>query len=183
MQVQQYFLLEKTLAIPVGVVVESCPGERRVAMVPSVIAAFKKSGVDLLVESGAGLAAGFSDSEYAEKGARICERRAEVFAEAEILLQVRAPGANPETGAGDIELLRPQQTVIGFSEPLTALDSVRHLAERQVSLFSMELMPRITRAQSMDALSSMATVAMEESASMLWARVIRGISSMENRLT
>ena len=128
-------------------------------MVPSVMAAFKKSGVDLLVETGAGLRAGFPDSEYAEKGARICDRRAEVFAESEILLQVRAPGANPETGEDDIKLLRPGQTVIGFSEPLTALDAVRHVAERQVSLFSMELMPRITRAQSMDALSSMATVA------------------------
>jgi H+-translocating NAD(P) transhydrogenase subunit alpha len=122
------------------------------------MAAFKKSGVDLLVETGAGLRAGFPDAEYAEKGARICGR-AEVFAESEILLQVRAPGANPETGGGDIALLKPQQTVIGFSEPLTALDSVRQMAERQVSLFSMELMPRITRAQSMDALSSMATVA------------------------
>jgi len=147
------------LAIPVGVVVESCPGERRVAMVPGVIAAFKKSGVDLLVESGAGREAGFPDAEYAEKGARICGSRSEVFAGSEILLQVRAPGANPETGEQDATMMRPGQTVIGFAEPLTALDSVRLMADRQVSLFSMELMPRITRAQSMDALSSMATIA------------------------
>jgi proton-translocating NAD(P)+ transhydrogenase subunit alpha len=128
-------------------------------MVPGAIAAFKKSGVDLLVESGAGRLAGFPDSEFTDKGARICGSRAEVFAESEILLQVRAPGANPETGAQDAALMRPGQTVIGFTEPLTALDSVRLLAERRVSLFSMELMPRITRAQSMDALSSMATIA------------------------
>jgi NAD(P) transhydrogenase subunit alpha len=126
-------------------------------MVPGVIAAFKKSGVDLLVESGAGLSAGFPDSEYVEKGARIGSRK-EVFGAAEILLQVRAPSANPE-GEGDLEMLSAGQTVIGFSEPLTALDEVGAIAARQVSLFSMELMPRITRAQSMDALSSMATVA------------------------
>jgi NAD(P) transhydrogenase subunit alpha len=128
-------------------------------MVPGVIAAFKKSGVDLLVESGAGRPAGFPDNEYAEKGARIVGSRAQVFAESEILLQVRAPGANPEAGAADAAMMKPGQTVIGFTEALTAFDSVRMLAERQVSLFSMELMPRITRAQSMDALSSMATIA------------------------
>ena len=127
-------------------------------MVPGVIAAFKKSGVELLVESGAGLHAGFSDAEYSEKGARILESRADVYAQAEILLQVRAPSANP-AGEGELSLLRPGQTVIGLSEPLTALDEVHALADLQISLFSMELMPRITRAQSMDALSSMATVA------------------------
>src|SRR6476660_1787617 len=105
-------------------------------MVPGVIAAFKKSGVDLLVESGAGRPAGFPDNEYAEKGARIVGSRAQVFAESEILLQVRAPGANPEAGAADAAMMKPGQTVIGFTEALTAFDSVRMLAERQVSLFS-----------------------------------------------
>jgi len=119
-------------------------------MTPGVLPAFKKSGVEILVESGAGMAAGFPDSEYVEKGARIATR-GEVFGAAEILLEVRAPA--------DMDQLRPGQTVIGFSEPLTELETARRLAERQVSLFSMELMPRITRAQSMDALSSMATVA------------------------
>jgi H+-translocating NAD(P) transhydrogenase subunit alpha len=129
-----------------------------VAMTPVALAVLKKSGVELLLETGAGARAGFPDAEYVEKGARLAARR-EVFAEAEILLQVRAPGANPEAGAGDVEMLQPRQTVIGFSEPLTALETATLLAARQVSLFAMELMPRITRAQSMDALSSMATVA------------------------
>jgi NAD(P) transhydrogenase subunit alpha len=127
-------------------------------MVPGVMPLFKKSGIELLVETGAGRHAGFDDSEYIEKGAHILARREDVFEQAEILLQVRAPSANP-AGERDLELLRPGQTVIGFSEPLTALDEVREIAARQVSLLSMELMPRITRAQSMDALSSMATVA------------------------
>ncbi len=119
-------------------------------MTPAALAVFKKSGIEMLVESGAGVAAGFPDSEYAEKGARIVDRRG-VFAAAEILLEVRAPA--------DLDLMRPGQTAIGFSEPLSDLDTARRAAERQVSLFAMELMPRITRAQSMDALSSMATVA------------------------
>jgi NAD(P) transhydrogenase subunit alpha len=138
------------LSIAVGVVAESCPGERRVAVTPGVLANFKKSGVEILVEAGAGVRAGFPDSEYVEKGARIVERR-ELFAAAEIVLEVRAPGGLEEMRAG--------QTVIGFSDPLTELDTARRAAELQVSLFAMELMPRITRAQSMDALSSMATVA------------------------
>ena len=143
----------------VGIVAEGAPGEHRVAMVPSAISVLNKTGVELLMEPGAGLKAGFSDSEYAEKGVRLADSREEVFREAEVILQVRAPGANPETGAADLALLRQGQTAIGFGEPLTAGDAARGLADRFVTFFSMELMPRITRAQSMDALSSMATVA------------------------
>ncbi|HTP86590.1 MAG TPA: NAD(P) transhydrogenase subunit alpha, partial [Bryobacteraceae bacterium] len=84
---------------------------------------------------------------------------AEVFASSDVLLQVRAPGANAETGADDVAQMHRGQVVIGFGEPLTAGDAARALAERGVSFLAMELMPRITRAQSMDALSSMATVA------------------------
>jgi NAD(P) transhydrogenase subunit alpha len=102
--------------------------------------------------------AGVPDSEYAEKGARIAGRE-EVFAAAEVILQVRGLGANPETGAADLALFRRGQTAIGFGEPLTALDAARQLAAAGVNFLSMELMPRITRAQSMDALSSMATIA------------------------
>ena len=90
---------------------------------------------------------------------RIANNREEVFQSAEVVVQVRSPGANPETGAADVALLRPGQTLIGFGEPLTALDAARSLAERGASFLAMELMPRITRAQSMDALSSMATIA------------------------
>lgn len=110
------------------------------------------------METGAGARAGFLDTEYAEKGVRIVSRE-EVFARAEVVAQVRGPGANPEAGARDLAQMRRGQTVIGFGEPLTALDAARSLAGRGVNFLAMELMPRITRAQSMDALSSMATIA------------------------
>jgi len=143
----------------VGIVRESAPGEQRVAMVPGALAVLNKTGCEFLMEAGAGLRAGFPDAEYIEKRARITESRAEVFASSDVLLQVRAPGANAETGADDVAQMHRGQVVIGFGEPLTAGDAARALAERGVSFLAMELMPRITRAQSMDALSSMATVA------------------------
>jgi NAD(P) transhydrogenase subunit alpha len=147
------------VGIIVGIVAEAAPGERRVAMVPSAISVLNKTGVELLMEPGAGTKAGFPDSEYVEKGVRLADSRADVFRDAEVILQVRGPGANPEAGAADLALLRQGQTAIGFGEPLTAGDAARALADRFVTFLSMELMPRITRAQSMDALSSMATVA------------------------
>jgi len=128
-------------------------------MVPTAVATLGKTAVDLIMQSGAGMAAGFPDSEYAEKKIGIASSREEVFAAADVLLQVRTPGANPETGAADLALMRRGQTIIGLAEPLTSPDAARALAERGVNLLAMELMPRITRAQSMDVLSSMATVA------------------------
>jgi NAD(P) transhydrogenase subunit alpha len=147
------------VGIIAGVVTESAPGERRVALVPSALTVFAKTGIQILMEPGAGLAAGFPDAEYAEKAVRIAKDRATVFAESQVILQVRSLGANPETGASDLRLIRPGQVLIGFGEPLTAGDAARSLAERRASFLAMELMPRITRAQSMDALSSMATIA------------------------
>jgi NAD(P) transhydrogenase subunit alpha len=147
------------VGIIAGVVTESAPGERRVALVPSALTVLNKTGAQILMEAGAGSASGFADSEYNEKGVQTAANRAEVFAKADVILQVRSLGANPETGSSDLGLMRPGQVVIGFGEPLTAGDAARALAERKVSYLSMELMPRITRAQSMDALSSMATIA------------------------
>ncbi|MBV9508130.1 MAG: Re/Si-specific NAD(P)(+) transhydrogenase subunit alpha [Acidobacteriia bacterium] len=142
-----------------GVVTESSPEERRVALVPSALTVFNKTGVQILMEAGAGAAAGFPDSEYTEKKVRLAADRAQIFAESDVVLQVRSLGANPEAGAADLALIRPGQVIIGFGEPLTAADAARALAGRQASFLAMELMPRITRAQSMDALSSMATIA------------------------
>jgi NAD(P) transhydrogenase subunit alpha len=139
----------------VGVVRESFPGERRVALIPSTVPTLKKAGVDVVVEAGAGAAAGFPDAEYTAKGATMASR-ADVFARADALLMVRTPGTNPR--AEDVAALRRGQHVIGLSEPLTAHDTTRQLAARGVTLFAMELIPRITRAQSMDVLSSMATI-------------------------
>jgi len=143
----------------VGIPTETLPGERRVATIPATVPALTKAGLDVLLETGAGTSAGFPDSAYVEKGARIASDRAQVFAEAQTILQVRALGANPVHGRPDLERLRTGQIVIGFSEPLGEPQAARDLAERGVTAFSMELIPRITRAQSMDALSSMATVA------------------------
>jgi H+-translocating NAD(P) transhydrogenase subunit alpha len=142
----------------VGFASEAAPGERRVAMAPNAISVLNKTGIELVMEAGSGLPAGFPDPEYSAKGVEITTRD-EVFRTAEVILQVRTPGANPETGSADLELMRHGQTVIGFGEPLTSLDAVRALAGSGVTFFAMELMPRITRAQSMDALSSMATIA------------------------
>ena len=143
----------------IGVVSESWPGERRVALVPMSAAVLVKAGHQVLVESNAGLSAGFTDEAYAEKGATIVPSRSEVTSRAEVLLRVKiGPAGFPSTQA-DLAALRPGQSVIAFLDPLIDHALVRQLAERQVSVFSMELMPRITRAQSMDALSSMATIA------------------------
>jgi NAD(P) transhydrogenase subunit alpha len=110
------------------------------------------------METGAGVRAGFPDAEYTAKGVTLASR-ADVFAAAQVILQVRSLGANPDAGRADMAYLRQGQIVIGFGEALTALDAAQELASKGVSFLSMELMPRITRAQSMDALSSMATVA------------------------
>ena len=143
----------------VGIPTETLPGERRVATIPSTVPTLTRAGLDVLIESTAGAAAGFPDEAYIEKGARVAADRAQVFAEAEAILQVRALGANPQNGQPDLARLRAGQIVIGFSEPLGEPQAARDLAERGVTAFSMELIPRITRAQSMDALSSMATIA------------------------
>jgi H+-translocating NAD(P) transhydrogenase subunit alpha len=145
------------VAVTVGVPRETFPGERRVALIPRACDALGKLGVNVVVEQSAGAEAGFLDEQYASRGARLGSRR-EVF-QADVIVQVRSLGANPEAGRADLTLLRVGQTVIGFGEPLTALEQDSELARAGVSFLAMELMPRITRAQSMDALSSMATIA------------------------
>jgi NAD(P) transhydrogenase subunit alpha len=142
----------------IGVPKETAPGERRVALVPAVIAPLKKAGFDVIVERGAGAAAGFPDADYEAQGATIGDRAA-TFA-AGILAQVRTSAAcGAGGGTADLHAYRPGQIVIGFSDPLSNPAGAREMAARGVTSFSMELMPRITRAQSMDALSSMATIA------------------------
>lgn len=142
----------------VGVPKEIYPEERRVALVPAVIPNLKKGGMDVVVEAGAGAAAGYPDAEYAEKGARLIEKREEVFATADIIVQFLVHGANDKTGQADLPLMRKGQVLVGFLRPLGSMKTLQELAERGVSAFSVELMPRTTRAQSMDVLSSMATI-------------------------
>jgi NAD(P) transhydrogenase subunit alpha len=142
----------------VGIPKETFHGERRVAVIPASVSALKKASLDVIVETDAGQSAGFPDPTYEAAGARIVSDRASLFAEAEIVLQVRMAGAAGEVGVADLNLVRDGQVIVGFSEPLIGAASAKALAERKVTAFSMELIPRITRAQSMDALSSMATV-------------------------
>ncbi len=143
----------------IGIPKETFPGEHRVALIPAAAAPLVKAGHEVVVEAGAGTAAGFPDKEYGGKGVTIVPSRAEVFGGSDVVLQVRAGGSNPEAGQADLALMKPGQAIIAFLEPLTAKAATESLAARGVNAFSMELMPRITRAQSMDALSSMATIA------------------------
>lgn len=143
----------------VGVLKETYPGEHRVALVPAVLPSLKKGGMDVIVESKAGEQAGYPDSAYIEKGATIASSRAQVFEKADCVVQVRLLGANLTEGQSDLAGFRKGQMLIGMAEALTAPQSVQDLASREVTAFALELMPRITRAQSMDILSSMGTVA------------------------
>ncbi len=143
----------------VAVVQETFPGERRVALVPASVVALTKIGCHVQVEAGAGEQAGFSDEAYREKGAEILADREALFQGADVVLQVRALGANEEAGQADLEFVREALVIVGMCDPLGSPEAAQQLAERGVTLFAMELIPRITRAQSMDVLSSMATIA------------------------
>jgi NAD(P) transhydrogenase subunit alpha len=143
----------------IGVPKESYPGERRVALVPSVLPALIKAGFEVQVQAGAGFDAGYPDSFYADKGGKIVADRAAIFAAADIIVQVLCYGANDINGQDDVRLYRRGQILIGFLRPFGEGDVLQQIARADITAFSVELMPRTTRAQSMDALSSMATVA------------------------
>ncbi len=142
----------------VGVPKEIYPGERRVALVPLVIPNLVKAGFEVAVEMGAGVAAGYPDAQFAEKGAKILPDRAAVFSSADIIVQLLVYGSNDINGAEDVPLYRREQVLVGFLRPFGERQTVTQIAEKGVTSFSVELMPRTTRAQSMDALSSMATI-------------------------
>ena len=142
----------------VGVPRETFPGERRVALVPGSIPALAKGGLAVIVEAGAGAQAGYPDAEYVAKGAKIIPERRDLFAAADIVVQVLSYGSNDKTGQADVPLFRSGQVLIGFLRPLGALEPLQEIAAKGVTVFSVELIPRSTRAQSMDALSSMGTI-------------------------
>ena len=142
----------------VGIPKESFPGECRVALTPAVVPSLVEAGLQIWVEEAAGAEAGYTDSEYLNQGARVSNSRIEVF-EADCILQVRTCGANPEVGRDELEMLHTNQIVVGLSEPLRAGRIIPEMASRGISLFALELIPRTTRAQAMDVLSSMASLA------------------------
>ncbi len=142
----------------IGVPKESYPGERRVALVPLVIPNLAKAGFEVVVEKNAGAEAGYPDSLYIEKGAKVLPGRAEVFSQADIIVQVLCYGSNDVTGKADLPLMHRGQYLVGFLRPMGSIEVIQQIAATGVSSFAVELMPRTTRAQSMDALSSMGTI-------------------------
>ncbi len=143
----------------VAVIRESFPGETRVALIPSGVSTITKAGGQVGVEAGAGDASLHPDQEYESRGAHIEAERARLLSEADVVLMVRGPGAHREFPAGDLDALTVGTAIIGLLEPLAQPAAAKGLADRNLNAFAMELIPRITRAQSMDALSSMANIA------------------------
>ncbi len=141
----------------VAVLRESFPGERRVALVPASVPPLIKAGWTVRIEAGAGEAAGFTDAHYAEKGAQVVSRGEAL--QADCLLQVRTLGANLEAGRADLANLRRGQVIIGLCDPLGQPAAAQELANLGITLFALELVPRISRAQAMDVLSSQASIA------------------------
>lgn len=142
----------------VGVPKESFPGERRVGLVPIVVPNLAKAGMEVIVEAGAGVQAGYPDAAFTDKGAKIVPDRATVFRTADIVVQVLCYGSNEREGKTDVPLMRRDQALIGFLRPMGSVEILQEIAGTGVTSFSVELIPRSTRAQSMDALSSMGTI-------------------------
>lgn len=142
----------------VGIVKETYPGERRVALAPADVAKLQKAGLETVVQAGAGTSAAIPDAAYEAKGARLATTR-EAALGAEIVVQVRALGANLPAGRADVQNLRPGQVIVGQCDPLGEPGAAAELAKTGATVFALELMPRTTRAQAMDVLSSMATLA------------------------
>jgi len=142
----------------IGVPKEIAEGERRVALVPEGVKTLKKLGVDVLIESGAGVEAGFTDQAYTDEDAKIAATAAELFAAADIVIKVAPPQVGGATG-NEIEAVREGAAIISLMKPLDLPELAAQFASRKVTAFSTELMPRITRAQSMDVLSSQSTIA------------------------
>jgi len=139
--------------VKVGTPKETAPDERRVALVPDTVTRLAAAKLEVNVESGAGSAAYIPDAAYEQAGARIVKGAAALFGEADAVLKVQAPSA------AEVELMKKDAVLISFLQPATQGDIIRALAARGVTAFSLELVPRISRAQSMDALSSQASAA------------------------
>ena len=143
----------------VGVPVESYPNENRVAVVPSVVHLLTEAGLEVIMQQGAGEKAGFPDSEFEKQGVAVLPDRAQLFSSADILLQVHGLNVDSENGSDDLKLLHSGQVMVGQFNPLGAPENAKQIADAGVTDFSLELLPRISRSQPMDVLSSMATVA------------------------
>jgi NAD(P) transhydrogenase subunit alpha len=153
-----YGMADQGKPIVIGVPKETFPGERRVALIPDTIPLVAKLGAEVVIESGAGVEAGCLDEAYQKKGAKIAGRD-EVFAGSSVIFQVRTFSANPDAGRADLGRLTQDHILIGLTDSMSEPALSKEFAGTGATVFSLELLPRITRAQSMDVLSSMATVA------------------------
>jgi NAD(P) transhydrogenase subunit alpha len=143
----------------IGIPSEIKAGEKRVAMSPANVQSLTDKSVKVLIQAGAGSAAGYPDAEYTGAGAQVTADRAELFASADIILQVQSFGSNNENSESDLALLRKGQLVVGMMDPLASPQAAQAVADKGATAIALELVPRISRAQSMDVLSSMATLA------------------------
>jgi NAD(P) transhydrogenase subunit alpha len=143
----------------IGIPKETANGERRVALVPDTVSTLVSSGMEVMVESGAGLEANFSDDMYREAGAVLLPDAVSLFGSAEVILKVQGPSINDAQNKHEVDLMADGATLISFLQPLTNLDLVKKLKAKGITSFSMDTVPRIARAQSMDALSSMSSIA------------------------
>ena len=143
----------------IGIPKEIVPGETRVALVPSLVAPLIRQKHEVLVESGAGLASSFADAEYQAAGAQILPDAVSLYRSSQLVLKVQPPQIIPGLQKDEAELIQEGSAYIGFLAPISNPDIVKIFTERRITSFAMEYVPRISRAQSMDALSSMATVA------------------------
>jgi NAD(P) transhydrogenase subunit alpha len=143
----------------IGVPTEVQTGETRVAMTPDLLAPLIRDRHEVLIEAGAGARAHFSDHQYCQVGARVVGSAIDVYEWADMILKVQPPQLHPLTHLPEAEMVRPGSTYFGLLSPFTHQDVIKTFASRQVNAFALDLVPRLTRAQSMDALSSMATVA------------------------
>ena len=142
----------------IGIPSEIKPGEERVAMSPANVQSLTDKSVQVLFQTNAGIAAGYPNAEYTAAGATLTDDRAEIFAKADIVLQVQSFGSNNDNSGSDLASLRKGQLVIGMMDPLAAPQAAQAVADKGASAIALELVPRISRAQSMDVLSSMATL-------------------------
>src|SRR5688572_28152079 len=143
----------------IGVPREIAPGERRVALVPDVVQQLTRAGHQVVIERGAGRAAGFTDESYTGAGCDLADRAEDVYRNAALVLKIQRPLADTPSDRPELDMLKPGSALIGLLQPSGDPQLFAQLAERNVTAFSMELVPRTTRAQMMDALSSQSTVA------------------------
>ena len=143
----------------IGIPKEVHAGEKRVATTPDVAKQLIKLGFEIAIEAGAGSAAHYSDASYVEAGVTVVKNAQEIWTESDIILKVRGPELNPELNTEEVDLLKENQVYISFLWPAQNPDLLKKLADKKVTAMAMDMIPRISRAQKMDALSSMANLA------------------------